>query len=426
MLRRVIALCLLGFITTACSRSPERATALSPTAPSASIAAGDVALTAGVSGPMEAVFPSRSDAFEFRNQLEAKYQALNRPVQQTFVNREGEVVWTQEYLRYRANGCDHSTAVARVLSQIAGNPAGAICSAPPTTSAVSFPPRQDTFEFRRQLETTYAQLNVAATATLVDVEGSAVWLQEYLRYRTNACDHASAVEKVFAQIDGGPVAATCFVAPVEACLYRVGLLFQDVPSTGGAFFANLHRLSGACIWTATTSASWITLVAPTTGDGSFGRVDFTAATNPGAQRTGRITFTYAGTTATHEVIQGSSPYTVFFRMVDSWRSSAQATECWIVSSATPCTLTASADLPGAQTYAWRIGYTYGTDKTLTQTSASNTFVLTEGCGGANSTTDGFVIDLDVTMTVRDDRGNEVTIRSGQGTQSPLRLKVFRC
>ncbi len=267
---------------------------------------------------------------------------------------------------------------------------------------------------------------MAATETLVDVEGSVIWLQEYLRYRTNACDHASAVEKVFAQIDGGPVAATCFVAPVEACAYRVGLLFQDVPSTGGAFFANLHRLSGACTWTATTSASWITLVAPTTGDGSFGRVDFTAATNSGAQRTGNIRFDYPGGSATHEVIQGSSPYTVFFRMVDGSRSTAQTTECEIRGTATPCTLTASADMPGNQTYAWRLVYSYGIDKTITQTSSSNTFVLTEGCGGANSTTDGFVIDLDVTMTVRDDRGNETTIRSGQGSQSPLRLKVFRC
>ncbi len=246
-------------------------------------------------------FPSRSDAFEFRNQLEAKYQALNRPVQQTFVNREGEVVWT-----------------------------------------------------------------------------------------------------------------------------------QDVPSTGGAFFANLHRLSGACIWTATTSASWITLVAPTTGDGSFGRVDFTAATNSGAQRTGNIRFDYPGGSATHQVIQGSSPYTVFFRMVDSFRSTAQTTECEIRGTATPCTLTASADLPGAKTYAGRLVYSYGIDKTITQTSSSNTFVLTEGCGGANSTTDGFFIDLDVTLTVRDDRGNEVTtantpaddrVNPGGTPPVPVRIKV---
>ena len=71
-------------------------------------------------------------------------------------------------------------------------------------------------------------------------------------------------------------------------------------------------------------------------------------------------------------------------------------------------------------------YSYGIDKTITQSGSSNTFVLTEGCGGANSTTDGFYLDLSMTLLMRDDRGNEVTVRSGEGSQPALRLKVFKC
>jgi len=166
-------------------------------------------------------------------------------------------------------------------------------------------------------------------------------------------------------------------------------------------------------------------VTPTTGDG-FGRVTFRVARNDSARRTGNLRFSYEGGSITHEVAQASSPYTVFFNMVDGNRSSAVATQCEVRGTATPCTFTANADLPGALTYNWRLVYSYGIDKTVTQSSTSNSFVLTEGCGGANSTTDGFDINMSMTLTIRNDRGDEAVVRSGEGTQSALRLKVFRC
>ena len=80
----------------------------------------------GVSGKFDVSFPPRNDSFDFRNQLETKYQTgLGRAAAPTFVDREGEVVWTQEYMRYRTNGCDHATATQRVMTQIDGQPAGA-------------------------------------------------------------------------------------------------------------------------------------------------------------------------------------------------------------------------------------------------------------------------------------------------------------
>ena len=213
-----------------------------------------------------------------------------------------------------------------------------------------------------------------------------------------------------------------------ACSYRFAQGGQNVPSAGGDFFVDIHKLAGtgACTWTVTNLASsFLSQVTPTTGDG-FGRVTFRVTRNDSASRTGNLRFSYEGSSISHEVAQAGSPYTVLFTMVDSNRSSSATTECQIRGTATPCTFTASADLPGALTYNWRLVYSYGIDKTITQSSSSNSFVLTEGCGGANSTTDGFDVAVSMTMTVRNDRGDEAVVRSGEGTQPALRLKVFRC
>jgi len=43
------------------------------------------------------------------------------------VDNEGDVVWTQEYLRYRVNGCGHAVAVQDVMLQIDGFAAPPVC-----------------------------------------------------------------------------------------------------------------------------------------------------------------------------------------------------------------------------------------------------------------------------------------------------------
>ncbi len=79
-------------------------------------------------------------------------------------------------------------------------------------SAVEFPPRNETYDFRQRLEQIYRNsLNRAATSSYVDIEGTVVWVQEYLRYRVNLCSHAAAVALVMSQIDGGGVAEVCGV-----------------------------------------------------------------------------------------------------------------------------------------------------------------------------------------------------------------------
>src|SRR5688500_10413145 len=200
----------------ACS-NPDRGRRASVAGPSAASIDATPMGVGGISGPMDVLFPSRADSFDFRNQLETKYQTgLNRAPSQTYVDREGEVVWVQEYIRYRVNGCDHATAIARVMTQIDGGAPGGIC-AENRDVLILFPPRNETMDFRLQLETKYQQMGRAPQASFVDAEGSVIWTQEYMRYRVNQCDHASAQQKVFQQIDGGAVAATC----VPDCFYRM-------------------------------------------------------------------------------------------------------------------------------------------------------------------------------------------------------------
>jgi len=60
--------------------------------------------------------------------LEASYRdTLGRAPIATYVDREGDIVWLQEYLRYRVNGCGHGVAVQSVFLQIDGAPPPALC-----------------------------------------------------------------------------------------------------------------------------------------------------------------------------------------------------------------------------------------------------------------------------------------------------------
>src|SRR5262249_54951496 len=161
----VLFICSFALIA-GCSRNPEHPIAASPTSPSASAAAAPApgsllgptpVAPGGISGTFDVNFPPRNESFDFRNQLETQYvSGLGRAAMSTYVGKEGEVVWTQEYMRYRTNGCDHGAAMQRVFAQIDGNPAGGVCGAPPD-GLILFPPRTDSFDFRRQLESRYQQ-----------------------------------------------------------------------------------------------------------------------------------------------------------------------------------------------------------------------------------------------------------------------------
>ena len=425
--RAVIATVLLTFAA-GCSREAERGMAESPTGPSSitAVREGRTPMgVGGVSGPMDVLFPGRQDSFDFRNQLETKYQTgLNRSASATAVDREGEVVWTQEYMRYRVNGCDHAAAMQRVFAQIDGNPPGAICAENPG-GLVLFPPRDEAFLFRQQLETKYQQMNRAASSSFVDPEGGVIWTQEYLRYRTNACDHPTSVQKVFSQIDGNGVAATCYVPPAP-CAYRLTPGTREVGAGAGSNSLELFAVPGGCTWTATSSASWLTLTSAASGD-QPGFVNYAFSTNQGGARSAEIRFAWDGGSTTHRVDQAGTAFSLSVQLFDPFRQASATTNCQIRSAGAPntCNLVASTNLPAAVTsYAWTASYVYGgVTRTVTQTSASNTLAITDQCGLAGSSAEGVPADLLVSLTATDAQGNSQSLTIGSGE---LRMTFYTC
>lgn len=179
-------------------------------------------------GATDVTFPPRNEPLLFRTALEAQYRdVLRRPAVSTFVDAEGTVVWTQEYLRYRVNQCSHAEAVFRVFRQLDGFGIQPVCG---TTTTVVFPPRQEPFDFMLQLEAKYRDgLRRSSILSFVDVEGNIVWTQEYLRYRVLDCSHAEAQQRVFDQIAGRSVPPSCapafnftFTVITNACACIVG------------------------------------------------------------------------------------------------------------------------------------------------------------------------------------------------------------
>ena len=155
-------------------------------------------------------FPPRNETLAFRTQLESVYRNnLRRSVGATFADPEGSVVWTQEFLRYRMSACRPDQATARIVVQIEGRPDLApVCGV--ASGVISFPPRNETLDFRLDLEDIYrVGLERLPTPTAVDPEGDVVWITEYIRYRLNRCSHAQATDRVIQQVLGSSIQPTC-------------------------------------------------------------------------------------------------------------------------------------------------------------------------------------------------------------------------
>ena len=211
----VAALLLAGMSCSDRSRStPASPSAVTPetlaiTGASAPKLYSSLAVFDSRSGPMLVRFPPRNEPFDFKLQLEQKYRSMGRTTTSTYVDAEGDIVWTTEYLLYRLNLCSHADAVAKVMRQIDGAPAQPLCGSA-AEGLIAFPPRNEPFDFRNQLEAKYRDgLRAAPSSTFVDLEGDVVWISEYTRYRVNECEHADSVQKVFRQIDGAGPQATC-------------------------------------------------------------------------------------------------------------------------------------------------------------------------------------------------------------------------
>jgi predicted small lipoprotein YifL len=151
-LRTVVlfAACLAG---SACGREgPASAPPIQLVAGPSAEQSGHGAATAyaGPDAPGVVAFPPRNEPFMFREELERKYRdGLRRSPSSTYVDLEGDIVWTQEYLRYRVNRCDHATAAQKVLDQIDGRGIAPVCGEASQSAAVPFPPRNEPYAFRQ-------------------------------------------------------------------------------------------------------------------------------------------------------------------------------------------------------------------------------------------------------------------------------------
>jgi Putative binding domain, N-terminal len=415
-IRHLLAIFALAVVASVCSQKSQETSNATPTGPSVVEPGGP---GGGVSRPAVVDFPARTDALDFRMQLESKYTSMGRRPAQTFVDMEGEATWIGEYDRYRVNGCDHDTATQRALSQIDGAAAGPVCAVRFFPETALYPPRDHVVDFRRQLGSKYQAMGRSAQSA-VDQEGAAIWIAEYLRYRTSGCDHPTAVQRTLTQVDGNPAPATC----LAQCAYYIGTPASP-PSTGGTFAAEMIRTSGSCDWLAESEAPWITLSRPVTG-GDRGILTYNVAANTEGPRSGTIRFNYPGGATFLEVNQGSTSVTIGFQFFDPATSTSPTTECRIRANQTVCTATAvSAVLPAPiATYDWRAEYAYGGIKVRTQVGASSSFSFTESCGA--SAAEGSVIPLSIRLTATDTAGNSATVFSGQGTQPVLQLRTFNC
>jgi hypothetical protein len=152
------------------------------------------------------LFPVETEVLAFRTMLDVTYAThLGRASQTTLVPPREALRWTQRYLRYRVHGCSHQTALANVFGQIDGGGIAPLCASP---DDVQFPPWNETLELRRGLDDTLRHGSRPEVTSAVDLEGEAIWLQQYLELRVARCSHQDATRAVIERIVSG-TPATC-------------------------------------------------------------------------------------------------------------------------------------------------------------------------------------------------------------------------
>src|SRR4029453_17480427 len=135
--------------------------------------------------------------------LQGKYRdSLKRPALTVAPEPNTSTTWVERYLRFRLHSCDHDTASGKVFQQIDGQGPQPLCQRP---LSPAFPPLNETAAFRQQLERKFS----GRFSSFVDLEGQAVWVQEYLRHRVQRCWHREAVNAVMAQIGGDTRPVAC-------------------------------------------------------------------------------------------------------------------------------------------------------------------------------------------------------------------------
>jgi len=401
-LRRFISIAVI-VVTAGCSQSPR-----TPTAPSqAERGSASASLverppsdrTDVVLDPfrtLDVVFPPRDQSLRFRQELEAIYRdVLHRSATSSFVDLEGTIVWTQEYLRYRVNGCSHAVATQRVMSIIDGGAIPPVCS----TTSTPFPPRNEPFQFRQDLEAKYRDtLRRSPTSTFVDTEGDIVWTQEYFRYRTMSCTDSQASARVLEQVQGAPPSSTCG----GACAITVSEPTVTFDERGDSRSVTITTGAG-CSWNATSDSSWLTIISGASGSGT-GTLRYNVApfSSPGS-RTGTITVG----DATISVRQVNDPISASFVMR---QGGAVVGSCNLGGSgASNCSLDGTGSRGAITSYRWNTTHFRTTGGNVSNSYSGATVNL----GSISCTVQGNSSErFDVMLTVTDSAG-----RSASSTQN---------
>jgi hypothetical protein len=158
---------------------------------------------------------------------------------------------------------------------------------------------------------------------------------------------------------------TFTVVQASGCSVALNPTSDSAPSTGGSRGPITVTASNGCTWTATTTASWITIGAGASGSGN-GTVAYAVAANPGAARSGAITV-------------GGQTFTV-----------TQA------AAAQPCTYSldpTSVSMPSQRSDgSVSVRAAAGCSWTATVTSGSSWITITGGASGSGNGTVSFRVD----------------------------------
>ncbi len=170
----------------------------------------------------------------------------------------------------------------------------------------------------------------------------------------------------------------------NGCSFDVAPLSQSFGAGGGNGSATIGAAAG-CEWTASSSASWITLTGPTSGSGG-GSVAFTVAPVTGPARNGTISVagaqiavsqsagcTFAIMPQSQQVAAAGGDVTVNVTAADGCAWTAASKDSWI-------TVTSGSSGSGNGTVKLTVGASSGGSRTGTVTIAGQTFTVTQGSG----------------------------------------------